>query len=345
MQLKLIQTAEEFDKIEQDWDALLVNVSEKQIFYEYRWAKTFLSYYAQGLLSKLCIVAGYDNKKLILLFPFIFEQGDLKFITYETSDYNMIYVDKTYNRYVIIDKAVKFLVANIPIKKICLTNFRQSSELYNMLLSLRKNDYIAILQESIVSPYLIMSQDCDKKFQNKQINDIRRREKRLRENHKLEYVTERGIGRHELEFISIHRESKYGKNPFSDKNVIDFYLELGKQLPENILINKAYIDEKLASLHFGFCDDNKIYYYVPIYDKKYGKDGIGMCLLLHVLEENKDKEIFDFLKGDENYKFYWCDDAVMNYHLLAYPKGKDSFFPRLILKIKDWKFVRRAMGR
>lgn len=345
MQFEIVQTTEGLSELKDKWNLLINRIRDEQIFYKYEWANCFIEIFDSTLKNKLFVVVGYDKEKLILLCPFILDGGSIKFITYETTDYNMIYVDEAYNSYTLLDKTIKYILSKNQIKKICLTNFRQSPELYNLLLILRKNNYSTFLQESVVTPYLYSSENNEQKFVKKQLSDIKRRSKRLEEQYKVEYISTNIISDYDFEFIAIHREKKYGKNLFSKNNVKQFYTELGNAIPENIIVNKLFLDGNLAALHLGFQDNKKFYYYVPVYDSKYSKEGIGLCLLYHTIEENKKKKIFDFLKGDEPYKFYWCDECSMNFHLLAYKSGKSGFLATLLVKIKDLRIIRKIIGR
>ncbi|WP_422121618.1 GNAT family N-acetyltransferase [Peribacillus frigoritolerans] len=78
------------------------------------------------------------------------------------------------------------------------------------------------------------------------------------------------------------------------------------------------LDNECVAIHYGFKDDNKIYYYIPVYSKKMKKNlSLGSILLYNIITYYKERGIkeFDFMRGNEAYKFDWTDAVSMNYDL------------------------------
>lgn len=67
--------------------------------------------------DSLCIVAGYQNKQLLLLCPFCIRKRILSFICEEATDYNTILIDKSLNVYTVLKDIVEFIKKNIMFKK------------------------------------------------------------------------------------------------------------------------------------------------------------------------------------------------------------------------------------
>lgn len=61
----------------------------------------------------------------------------------------------------------------------------------------------------------------------------------------------------------------------------------------------------VIAVHFGMSDDKRLYYYLPAYDTDYRKYSVGNILTSHLIQHaaKEGYEIFDFLKGDEGYKW------------------------------------------
>ena len=111
-------------------------------------------------------------------------------------------------------------------------------------------------------------------------------------------------------------------------------------------IRELYVDGNLVVVHLGFCDENKVYYYIPTYDSTYSKFDVGLSLLYRLIEREFDCREFDFLKGNEEYKFYFSDEAGMNFTLLAFKKGTCyTIMQRTMNALKNNHFVRKMMGR
>lgn len=329
--------------LEGEWNELLKRINNSEIFFTYEWANCYIKYYIEDRDTEICIVTGRENEKLVCIFPFSYTNKTINFLTSETTDYNSYYVDCSYNIYQITEKAITYLINQREVNKICLTNMPASEEVYILETILRTLGYTSFLEESIICPYFTYKNDC-KKIVKKQIKDIERREKRLQEIATLEFDTCNELTDKDWKFISINREKKYGTNALNKPNSKAFYKELANEMKDRFVIDKLLIDGESAAVHMGFITRNKVYYYIPVYDFKYSKYGVGMILLKHLIEDNSEK-IFDFLKGDEMYKFNWCSHASMNFHLLAYKKDSSGFIPTTVMKLKNNRVVRSILGR
>jgi CelD/BcsL family acetyltransferase involved in cellulose biosynthesis len=93
------------------------------------------------------------------------------------------------------------------------------------------------------------------------------------------------------------------------------------------------LDGRPAAMHFGFRDDRKIYYYMPVLDEEFRQQRVGNILTLSMVEHYAaTHQEFDFLRGDESYKLWWTDDVTMNYRLRIYRRSSfaafaDGFLP------------------
>ena len=116
-------------------------------------------------------------------------------------------------------------------------------------------------------------------------------------------------------------------------------------MADYMYVAELYVDGKLAAAHLGFRDPNKVYYYVTTYDEEYALNGVGKLMLNKLVEEAQGRE-FDFLIGNESYKFDYSDEAGMNFALLAFKKGTYyTLMQRAIAALKNNPVIRKAMGR
>lgn len=75
-------------------------------------------------------------------------------------------------------------------------------------------------------------------------------------------------------------------------------------------------------------------------------NGVGKLMLNMLIEEETRGREFDFLRGNESYKFDYCDEAGMNFNLLALRKGTAyTVMQRAISVLKNNRLVRSVMGR
>ena len=123
--------------------------------------------------------------------------------------------------------------------------------------------------------------------------------------------------------------------------------QVGKKLYYAFMfVNELYVDKQLAAAHLGFYDEKKIYYYIHMYDEKYVVNGIGKLMLNMLIDEETKGREFDFLRGNEGYKFDYCDESGRVFNFLTYKKGSTyTIMQRTLNALKNNSFVRKIMGR
>lgn len=328
------------DCLENSWNQLISHMDEPEIFYKYEWVNNYVKYHNPPI--NVCIVVGKTgNGELVCIFPFSYNKKVLRFITNEDTDYNSIFIDSSYNRYYITNKAIEFLLDNVEVTAVRLSNAKGNSELFLLQDILKNHGFSTVLKDCTIAPYLLPC-DPETKMQKKELKDTERRERNLRAEYDVTFEENHELDEATIAFIQYHRRKKYGEN--SMDRAIDFYTHLTNDLKDETVINKLCIDGKLAAVHFGFRFRRKFYYYIPIASEEYSKYGVGLLLLKHIIEENRDM-VFDFLRGNESYKFYWCDNAIMNFNLVACRNNREGFLPLLYEKLKNNIRIRKIFGK
>lgn len=341
MRFELARTYQEFLNIEKEWNEVLHSLERYEIFYRYEWAKCYVEYYDNSIKDNIFIVLGIENNKCVIILPFILNRGTITFITNETTDYNGIYVSRNVNRYVTIKKAIEYLIDNVDVLQFDLKEIPSGSELYILNDVLEKLEFKTFIKMTSIAP--IVKENQEEKFQKKKIKDIERRERKLSDKCEIIYKDENYLSQEVFEFIASERKKKYEDSNLHIPHVSKFYSELFKNLGENTFVSSCYLDGKLVAAHMGFIDEKKIYYYIPAYDEQFSGTGIGMILLKHIFDNNYTKKTFDFLRGNEDYKFGWSDNINANFRLVAYKKSEKKKI--LLESLKEKKNIRILMGK
>ena len=328
--------------LENEWNSLVSRMKEPEIFYTYGWINNYLKYYDSGI-DPYIVVGKTGTGEIVCIFPFAYYNETLEFITREATDYNTIFIDAGYNRYYITKKAIGYLLDTIKVQSIRLLNMKGNSELFMLQDILKNYGFSTVTKMSSMAPYLPLD-IASAKMQKKELKDIERREKKLKAEHTVTFETRHKFENDTINFIQYHRKKKYGDDSFDNEHVLEFYKHLTEDLCSETVVNQMYVDGTLAAVHFGFCMANKFYYYIPTTDEQYSQNGIGLILLKHIVEENQGR-VFDFLRGNEVYKFYWCDDIVMNFNLLAYRKNKEGLIPLMVEKLKNDIRIRKLFRK
>ncbi len=96
-------------------------------------------------------------------------------------------------------------------------------------------------------------------------------------------------------------------NAFANsKTRLFFELLLDKKI---LHISGLFAGEKALALHAGFVDEGRFYMVLPAYDIQYQQYSPGQLLLEAMMESSHraGHNEFDFLLGDEEYKFYYAN--------------------------------------
>lgn len=330
------------DHLKRDWNELISRMTEPEIFYMYEWINNYIKYNNPPINP--CIVVGKEEiGSVICIFPFNYSNRTLNFITEEDTDYNSIFIDPSYNRYYVANKAIEFLLENIEVTDVRLVNMKGNSELFLLQDILKNHGFSTLLKEGVIAPYLLPD-TLFSKLQKKELKNIERCERNLKSEYKVTFEEEHKLDKNTIDFIKYHRGKKYGDNSMEREQKISFYTHLASEIEEKIVVNKLCIDGELAAVHFGFRMMGKFYYYIPTINNEYSKYGVGLVLLKHIIEENSGLTV-DFLRGNESYKFYWCDNANMTFTLLSYKKNRNGAIPLLFEKLKSNIQIRKVLGK
>lgn len=344
MEFRKVNTYKEFVTLKAEWNALLETIEDPQVFYKWEWTDCYLQYYDRSLLGKLNIIIGYDKGKIVAIFPFVVKDHALGFITEKTTDYNMIYVHRDYNKYNLVYKGLEYVLQDGLVKKAILRNVPSTSELFLMLDIFRNLKWNAYLEENVILPRLLRRENEKTSYHKNRLNSIERKKRRLEVGHRVEVRTSQKIDHNVWQFIKRHHTKKYSMSVFNRENIVEFYEQLVKCMEINVNISELIVDDQIVAVHFGFKDERKIYYYIPVYDASYSQHGVGIILLNEMINKYSELE-YDFMKGNESYKYYWSNNMRMSFHLIAYKKGKTNLLEKLILNLKRLKSMRKVLGR
>ena len=179
-----------------------------------------------------------------------------------------------------------------------------------------------VLQRT-VSPYLMLDfrpEDLPKKVKKGLRYDLKRGEIELNKLGLVEYTefTDRQEAISELRhFFNMldTREEATGRvgSEYENalrKNIFKKYLE-NDLMRESVNFCRLSIDTLPIAYHFGFEFNQKLLWYKPAFDIKYSRFCVGKILIKKSIEYAIDKKYteFDFLLGDEKYKYQWTNTS------------------------------------
>jgi len=128
---------------------------------------------------------------------------------------------------------------------------------------------------------------------------------------------------------------------FSDYNFAQFHKAIASNFLEINRLDLFYlsINGDIVSMLYAFRYNQKTFYYQSGFDPKYTKYSIGTVLLGCCIENaiSKGMKEFDFLRGNELYKYDWgANQYRKNIHCQIYNKKLSIFIYRFSMSIKVW---------
>jgi|GEM_PF-455564 len=101
---------------------------------------------------------------------------------------------------------------------------------------------------------------------------------------------------------------------------------------------------RVAAFCLSFLSQGVHYYYIPGFDPSFSKDSPGHLLLRRIIQEahQEGMAVFDFMKGEEEYKYRWAGDETWTRRLLA---ARPEPFARLGMETRRGFFRLRDRAR
>lgn len=120
-------------------------------------------------------------------------------------------------------------------------------------------------------------------------------------------------------FFNLHQKrwvSKKGPGAFKTQRVRDLFLDRAKLFAEKGWFGLFFliVDEKPVAAKYVLEHNKKMYGCLSGFDPAYSSYSLGSLLLLKVIENCVEREFkeYDFMKGDELYKFKWAKNYRKN---------------------------------
>ena len=147
-------------------------------------------------------------------------------------------------------------------------------------------------------------------------SDVRRQIKRLNGLGELGlevFGTRQERARHYGPFLEMHERRWRASgfyDPMSKGNRKLYYSGLIERLGNSLHFSALCLDGRPVSYHMGFLYNGRFYYYKPAYDIEYENYSPGKVHIACLLERGcaEGWSAFDFLRGEEAYKFNWTQE-------------------------------------
>ena len=195
-----------------------------------------------------------------------------------------------------------------------------------------------VMQEGArtLAPYISLTATWEEYFHS--LNPKRRRHlrwarKSLEKSHIVEFreYTAGPLRKGLSEFFDLHQRrwrSVNIRSPFSDPEMREFYKDIADTFFKKKWLHFTFlcVDNKIVSAIYGFIYNGKFYATTAARDISYSKYSVGHLHYAYLIKEAISKNLreFDFLRGDEPYKFNWTKSARIYTQVIVIKNGFGS---------------------
>ena len=303
-----ISVFDRFDSVYNDWEKLIEN-SQSSPFISAFWQNLWWDNFGEGDLALIKI---FDDQEVIGIVPLYLNGNIARFIGgTDLFDYQDFIFKKGFE-----EKAIKtFLshVVSLNWNEIELLSIPEDSLNIELLERLSK-DYGFLFEISVIetSPVKYLPETWDEYIaglSKKNRHELRRKFKRIQNEGYEFYICEESDLQNSLsDFFRLHKLSSVDKSDFMSAERETFFTEIAINHMKNNQLSLSFVEMNGVRVASSFCFDygDSTFLYNSGYDKDFSSFSVGfICNALAIKSSiDKGKKTFDFLRGDERYKYH-----------------------------------------
>ncbi len=303
-------TLESFDSIYADWNKLQDESPAGSFFSSPVWSKIWWQQFGSG--ANLLLGAVRHQGKVIGIAPLLIKETIASFIgSSDVCDY-LDFVVEPSNEESFFHELLDNLKAK-GIIRLDLAPLRPDSTVLKSLVKVapRQVWQVSCSRED-VSVELDLPPTWEEYLQSlsgKQRHELKRKLRRLNEEGELNYRNSTDANRHDVDiFLRLFRDSRQDKAAFLTPQMESFFRAVVSAMSEQelLIFNILELDEKPVASTMCFDYKDTVYLYNSGYDPDYGWLSVGVISKALCIKDSieRGKKRFDFLKGDEAYKYH-----------------------------------------
>jgi len=304
-------TQESFDSLASCWANPSYRLRWNSVFVLPAWLKTWWQEFAPG--AELYLGAVRQGERIIGVAPLLVREGEASIIgSTDVCDYLDFIVAPGMERdffSVLLDDLRQKGINHLDLRPL-----RPDSTALTDLAAIAQNrNYEVLFHEEGISMELDLPATWDEYLAiltKKQRHEVRRKLRRLWEAGKVEHhclEVRQEVGDYTETFLKLFSLSREEKANFMTPKIESFFRSLAKAMAEIGLLRFGIIelDAQPVAMTIGFDYNESHYLYNSAYDPQFNYLSVGLlCKVLCIKESiEKGRKKWDFLKGDETYKY------------------------------------------
>lgn len=340
---RIISEFSEFESLSEAWDSLLQNSSDDSTIYlTHEWLSTWWKQFGEG--KKLKIVLIEKKNQLIGIVPLMrteYRIGLFMIHALETvGSLNCNHIGLIRSGYgeEVVSAFLAYLEKEFAEGELVLrlTLVPDDCEFFDLVrscISLPASTMIMQNKVKTLAPYITLPSTWDeysRRLSLSRRHTLRRKLRSIEKTHTVEFrdCTGDNLDTMLSRFIELHErrwQSAHVSSVFSDSRMERFYRDIATQFVKKgwLHFSCLLVDGEVASAEYDFIYNRKFYCATSARDIGYSKYNVGhlhqMFLIKYTIERGLRE--FDFLKGDEPYKFHWTQSSRRYINLVIGKKG------------------------
>jgi CelD/BcsL family acetyltransferase involved in cellulose biosynthesis len=329
--IRIISESNEFESLSEVWDSLLrKSKDDNPIYLTHEWLLTWWKHFGES--KKLNVLLIEKEGQTIGIVPLMrteYRIGLIKIHALETIgslNCNHIGLIASGSSEEAVSAFLTYLEEEFAKGELLLrlTWIRDDSRFLDLLRrrnSLSTNSLVMQEKVKTLAPYITLPATWDGYFRSLRSNRRHTLRRILRSLEKAHTVEFRDCTKDNLEntlsrFIDLHEKRWQSANVsgvFSDPKMEGFYRDIATQFVKKgwLHFSCLIVDSEVASAEYAFIYNQKFYCAITARDIRYSDYGVGhihqMFLIKYAIE--KGLREFDFLRGEEPYKFHWTESS------------------------------------
>ena len=316
-------TRESFDSLASHWADPSQNLRWSSVFVLPAWLKTW--WQAFGTDQELYLVAARQGEKIIGIAPLMVQGEQATLVgSVDVCDYLDFVVSPGaesdfFNA--LLDDLRQQGISHLDLRPL-----RPDSTVLTNLVPIAQNRKypVSCQDDEGVSVELDLPPSWDEylaTLSKKQRHEVRRKLRRLWETDNVDYrcvEVNQGVGDFMDTFLKLFSLSREDKASFMTARMASFFRTIAEAMAGIGLLRFGIIelDRLPVAMILGFDFNETMYLYNSAYDPQYNYLSVGLLCKVLCLKESiqENKQRFDFLKGDETYKYYLGGSEIPLYH-------------------------------
>jgi CelD/BcsL family acetyltransferase involved in cellulose biosynthesis len=343
-------TQSQFQSLASEWNTLLAASRANNPFMRWEWFESWrLTLGPQREWYFLCV---RDGDKRIAFAPFVIKSGGARTLELCGSelypDYMDIIVKPDYATKA-VGSIIEYLLSNSDDWGFASFDNLLSDSVLLTQLSISRNNLSCDIQKSSSCPILQLDGTMDEylgsQFKKKKRYNLKRQVRQLLDDQdcSIERTTDPSrLDAAVADMLLLHDKRTAAKNIASsieNTTIREFFAQVSRRFMAADILELWFVrkDGKAISALYGFRMSDRLYYYQSGVDPDWERWSAGTVLLMKVIEYafSEKLAVFDFLKGDEEYKKTWLTGVQTEYRLRMYRSDIKSQLIRMIHRLRS----------